>query len=58
MSDLAIQKSGGELFIKTLEGKLGARRGDWIIKGVADEVYPCRPDIFSSTYEPVSDDQT
>ena len=30
-----------------------ARRGDWIIKGVAGEFYPCKPDIFAATYEAV-----
>jgi len=30
-----------------------AQRGDWIIKGVKNEIYPCKPDIFAATYEPV-----
>ena len=37
--------------IYTLEGKMKASLGDWIIKGVADELYPCKPDIFEQTYE-------
>lgn len=41
------------LLIKTLEGEMLARGGDWIIKGVAGEFYPCKPDIFAATYEPV-----
>jgi hypothetical protein len=37
----------------TLEGDLYAREGDWIIKGVKGEFYPCKPDIFAATYEAV-----
>lgn len=39
--------------IKTLDGTLHVSDGDWIITGVKGERYPCRPDIFESTYEPV-----
>lgn len=39
--------------IKTLEGYLEVRPGDWIITGVKGEHYPCKPDIFEATYEPV-----
>ena len=39
--------------ITTLEGKMKAMPGDWIIKGVKDEIYPCKPDIFAATYEEV-----
>lgn len=38
--------------IGTLEGTMHASPGDWIIKGVKGEFYPCKPDIFESTYEP------
>lgn len=38
--------------IQTLEGSMRADRGDWIIKGVKGEFYPCKPDIFAATYEP------
>lgn len=38
--------------IKTLEGLMTANQGDWIIKGVKGEFYPCKPDIFAATYEP------
>ena len=41
------------LVIKTLEGNHRAEKGDWIIKGVKGELYPCKPDIFNLTYEPV-----
>jgi len=40
-----------ELEIETLEGKMTASSGDWIIRGVKDELYPCKPDIFAATYE-------
>lgn len=40
--------------IKTLEGLMTVTSGDWIITGVNGEVYPCKPDIFEKTYEPVS----
>jgi replicative DNA helicase len=43
------------LVVRTLEGGMKANRGDWIIRGVKGEVYPCKPDIFEATYEPVSD---
>ena len=42
-----------ELFIKTLEGDHHATVGDYIIKGVKGELYPCKPDIFEMTYEEV-----
>jgi hypothetical protein len=38
--------------IPTLEGTMRADKGDWIIKGVNGEFYPCKPDIFEKTYEP------
>jgi hypothetical protein len=38
--------------VKTLEGVMEASPGDWIIRGVRGEFYPCRPDIFAATYEP------
>lgn len=38
--------------IQTLEGDMTASLGDWIIKGVKGEFYPCKPDIFEATYEP------
>jgi hypothetical protein len=41
------------LLIPTLEGIMQASVGDWIIKGVKGEFYPCKPDIFESTYDPV-----
>ncbi len=44
----------GELQILTLEGTMTAITGDWIIKGVKGEFYPCKPDIFEATYEAVT----
>jgi len=41
------------LLIPTLEGEMTARKGDWIIRGVHGEYYPCKPDIFAETYDPV-----
>jgi len=38
-------------WIKTLEGGHVVTPGDWIITGVAGEMYPCKPDIFAATYE-------
>jgi hypothetical protein len=38
--------------IHTLEGKMYTSPGDWVIKGVKGEFYPCKPDIFEATYEP------
>jgi len=44
--------------IPTLEGVMKALSGDYIIKGVIGEFYPCKPDIFAKTYEAVSDEPT
>lgn len=41
------------LYIDTLEGTMAASKGDWVIKGVNGEFYPCKPDIFEKTYETV-----
>lgn len=40
------------LTIKTLEGVMSANVGDYVIRGVKGEFYPCKPDIFDKTYEP------
>lgn len=42
------------LRIKTLEGDMIAEPGDWIIRGIKGELYPCKPDIFAATYEPAA----
>lgn len=43
----------GTMLIDTLEGVMTAQPGDWIIRGVKGELYPCKPDIFAATYEVV-----
>ena len=43
---------GRDLVVNTLEGRMSASLGDWIICGVKGEQYPCKPDIFAATYEP------
>lgn len=42
------------MFIETLEGTMIADAGDYIIRGVKGEIYPCKPDIFEMTYEKVN----
>ena len=41
------------VWIRTLEGDMKASKGDWVIKGISGEFYPCKPDIFEMTYEKV-----
>ena len=57
---VTISKKGGTDYarweIHTLEGVMTVEPGDWIIKGVKGELYPCKPDIFEATYEKVTDD--
>ena len=45
------------IVIGTLEGDMTANPGDWIIRGVLGEFYPCKPDIFAATYEPAEDEK-
>lgn len=40
--------------IATLEGDMVGNAGDWVIRGIKGELYPCKPDIFAATYEDVS----
>ena len=47
-----VAKDGHTFKIFTLEGTMLASSGDWIIRGVKGEHYPCKPDIFQATYEP------
>ena len=58
--DLACEHSAGMdidfMVIPTLKGTMYAMPGDWIIRGVNGELYPCKPDIFEATYEPVEDE--
>jgi hypothetical protein len=46
-------KGTGRVHIHTLEGVMRVSPGDMVITGVAGEHYPCKPDIFEATYEPV-----
>ena len=50
-----IDPADGALMIRTLEGDMRVSYGDWIIKGVSGELYPCKPDIFEMTYEEAVD---
>lgn len=45
----------GYIAIETLEGKMKARKGDYIIKGIKGELYPCKPEIFEETYTEVGE---
>ena len=47
--------SDSSIVIPTLEGDMVAQKGDYIIKGVQGEFYPCKPDIFKETYEKVEE---
>lgn len=51
--ELVVDALENYLTIQTLEGEMRADVGDWIIKGVQGELYPCKPDIFEQTYEKV-----
>ena len=44
-------QTGHAFYIDTLEGRMKAEKGDWIITGVNGEQYPCKPDIFEKTYD-------
>lgn len=51
-----ISRGAHDVMVHTLEGPLNMSPGDWVIKGVKGEFYPCKPDVFSQTYEAVSPD--
>ena len=51
-----LDNGGPGLLIDTLEGLMHAAPGDYIIRGVAGEYYPCKPDIFHRTYEETPND--
>lgn len=53
-SKSAAWHNGTDIFIVTLEGEMKAGVGDWIIKGLAGEFYPCKDAIFTVSYDPVS----
>lgn len=54
-SDMVYDPEDNEYDIKTLEGNHRVSKGDYIIKGVQGEFYPCKPDILHKTYEKVGD---
>ena len=56
---VSMNSVGPILRIDTLEGAMIAKPGDWIIRGVMGELYPCKDDIFRATYEPaiINDDR-
>lgn len=47
--------SADGFFIHTLEGSMEISEGDYVIKGIKGEFYPCKPDVFEQTYEQVSE---
>jgi hypothetical protein len=49
-----VAEPDGTLSIITLEGVMTAYPGDWIIRGIQGEIYPCKHDIFEATYEPAN----
>ncbi|MFF8784820.1 hypothetical protein [Streptomyces sp. NPDC015125] len=54
-SGVSIDPRDGRMIISTLEGLHWVDLGDYVIRGVAGEFYPCKPDIFAATYEAVTD---
>ena len=51
LAEMRVEPHDGMIRVKTLEGEMFARVGDYIIKGVTGEFYPCKADIFHETYE-------
>lgn len=52
LPDASYRDGVTSLFIPTMEGVMTASAGDWVIRGVSGELYPCKPDIFKATYDP------
>lgn len=52
--DFKINPPAHTVEILTREGTMSAQPNDWIIRGVQGEFYPCKPDIFAATYDPVT----
>ena len=50
-SGVAQRRNEHAFDIHTLEGTMVAKSGEWIIRGIEGEIYPCKPEIFSKTYE-------
>lgn len=57
MEERAVTFFADQAMIKTSEGTMRADAGDWIIKGIRGELYPCKADIFADSYEPVPEDE-
>lgn len=53
--EVPMQGDETSLTVETLEGPMKANIGDFIIRGVANEFYPCKPEIFAASYEPAED---
>ncbi len=49
--------NGTACYIETLEGRHACSFDDWIIRGVKGELYPCKPDIFTATYDEVAEQE-
>ena len=54
--DISWSAANNSLYIGTLEGDMRAKPGDYVIRGVAGEFYPCDPEVFAQTYEEVDDE--
>jgi hypothetical protein len=54
-ASVTCNNDGCRFEIETLEGSLEASPGDWIIRGVLGEFYPCKPDAFEATYDPITE---
>lgn len=54
--DKIAEPVGSSPFIRTLEGNMTISKGDYVIRGVNGEFYPCKPDIFEKTYEKVTEE--
>lgn len=52
---MRVYREGDRYYIDTLEGRHEVTPGDWIITGIKGEKYPCKPDTFAATYEPVEE---
>lgn len=55
--NIIASSEGSSISIKTLEGTMVGNIGDYIIKGVAGEFYPCKPDIFEATYDKIENER-
>lgn len=54
VTDLTVITTERRCHIRTLEGQMSGDHGDWIIKGINGELYPCKDDIFHATHEAVA----